>query len=129
MTVRGNDVPYSQDVADRICAEIADGLSLRTVCNADDMPSRVSVFRWIRENEDFKDRFDRARKEGAHALVDDMQGLADDETLDPNSRRIRVDTRKWIASKMLPKVYGEKVQLSGDENGSPIVVSWLQGAR
>jgi hypothetical protein len=56
-------------------------------------------------------------------MVEDMHAIADDETLDPNSRRIRVDTRKWIASKLKPKKYGDKIELGGDTN-APLIISW-----
>lgn len=116
-------VPYSQEVADRICEQMSDGLSLRTICQQAGMPARVNIWRWRRTNDEFRDQFDAARREGAHALADDMQQIADDPNDDPNSRRIRVDTRKWIASKMLPKVYGDKVAVT-DDDGGPIVVMW-----
>lgn len=119
-----NEVPYTQELADRICAALTDGASLRTICAWDGMPDRVNVWRWRRTNEEFASQYDAARKEGAYALVDDMTSISDDETLDPNDKRIRVDTRKWIASKVLPKLYGDKLAISGDEDGAPISVTW-----
>lgn len=114
---------FTEELADRICAALADGKSLRTVCAADDMPDRVTVFRWLRERETFCSQYARAKLESADALADDMTAIADDEGLDPNSRRIRVDTRKWLASKLKPKVYGDKLDLGAGDSG-PIVISW-----
>jgi hypothetical protein len=51
-----------------------------------------------------------AREDQADALADEMLDIADDSSLDPNDRRVRIDTRKWVASKMKPRVYGDKVQ-------------------
>jgi len=39
-----------------------------------------------------------------------------DTTDDPQKARLQVDARKWIASKLLPKVYGDKVS---HEHGGP----------
>lgn len=122
------DLIYSQELADRICAGIGDGACLKDICSLDGMPDRVTVWRWRRENVEFAAQYDAASKERAFALVDDLTNISDDASLDPNDKRIRVDTRKWIASKVLPKLYGDKVQLSGDEDGAPLVVSWLGGA-
>jgi len=40
--------------------------------------------------------------------------------------RLRVDTRKWILSKMLPKVYGDKFQVGGD-GGEPLTFKFIPG--
>lgn len=88
------------------------------------MPCMATVFNWLHTHESFVEQYARAKSEGSDAMVEDMHAIADDETLDHNSRRIRVDTRKWIASKLKPKKYGERVALTGDEDGAPIVVSW-----
>ena len=38
--------------------------------------------------------------------------------------RLRIDTRKWILSKMLPKVYGDKlIQEVTGANGGPIALA------
>lgn len=121
-----HDRIYTQELADRICAKMADGKSLRSVCEQDGMPDRETVFRWRRQDAEFAAQFDAASKEGARAMVDDTMAIADDPSLDPNDKRIRVDTRKWIASKVLPKVYGDKLALSGDDEGGPIQVTWAQ---
>lgn len=122
-----NSPIYTPALADRLLAEMTDGLSLKTICEQDGMPSRVTVYAWLRLHEDFAARYDVAQRDRAQALVDDMSTISDRTDLDPNDKRIRVDTRKWLASKILPKLYGDKVQLSGDEDGAPIVVAWAQG--
>ena len=46
--------------------------------------------------------------------AEEVLTIADNTTLDPQDRRIRVDTRKWLLSKVLPKVYGDKLTVAGD---------------
>lgn len=116
---------YSPELAQRICTLLSEGASLRTITRMDGMPSMASVWKWIAEREEFQAMYATAKQESADALVEDMQAIADDPSLDPNDKRIRVDTRKWIASKLKPKRYGDKVQVSGDEDGAPLLVSWL----
>lgn len=120
----GQPSKFTPELAAEICAELADGKSLRTVCAGEGMPDRKTVFRWLRENEAFLEMYDRAKKEGADALVDDMQDISDNMRIDHNHKRIMVDTRKWIASKLKPKKYGEKLAVDADGNGGPIVVTW-----
>jgi hypothetical protein len=55
----------------------------------------------------------RTRELQAMRWADEVLIIADDRILDPHDRRIRVDTRKWLLSKMLPRIYGDKVTLTG----------------
>ena len=75
------------------------------------MPSRTSIFKWFREHPDFADNYARAKEESADSMVEDMLAIADDDELDANDKRVRVDTRKWISSKLKPKKYGDKQQV------------------
>lgn len=121
---------YTQDLADRICAQLADGDSMRTVCKDDGMPCKTTVFMWLRTNEEFLNQYTRAKQESADALTDEMLDIADDASNDWMERRdkddqsigwqlngdhvqrsrLRIETRKWLASKLKPKKYGDKIQ-------------------
>ena len=115
-------------MADRICAELADGVSLRSVCREDWAPDKVTVQRWLRERESFRTQYARAKEESADSLAEEILDIADDGTNDWVERqtrngtyvalndeavqrsRLRVDARKWIAAKLKPKKYGDKVE-------------------
>jgi len=122
---------YSGTLADKICSRLAEGESLRSVCRDDGMPDKSTVFRWLREQEGFRDQYAHAKAESADAMVEDILDIADDgtndwmEKLDSEGEligwqtngealqrsKLRVDTRKWIASKLKPKVYGDRQQV------------------
>lgn len=133
---------YSQELVDKICEQLAQGDSMRTVTKADDMPAMSTIFRWLRENPEFQEQYARAKEEAADAFIEDMQDIADDGTNDWMERydkdgemigwqlngehvqrsRLRIDTRKWIASKLKPKKYGDKLDLtSAGEKITPIL--------
>jgi hypothetical protein len=142
----GRPTIYTPELAARICGELACGRSLRSVCKADDMPGLETVFRWLREKRDFQDQYARAKNESADALVEQMLDIADDATGDfvddgeGNARfnpehvqrsRLRVDTRKWIASKLKPKRYGERLDMShGVQPDNPLaaLIRSVQGS-
>lgn len=123
---------YTPEIGIEICNQLAEGLSLRTVCTGEGMPDKRTVFNWLRKYPEFKAAYDIAKQEASDALVEEIQDIADDgrndymASLDPdnpgyklngeaiNRSRLRVDTRKWIASKMKPKKYGDKLELAGD---------------
>ena len=123
----GRPTDYNQELADDICSQLADGLSMRTVCKPDSMPNKATVFKWLRTNEEFNDQYVKAKNESADALTDEMLDIADNANNDwmenngdsegyrqngeaVQRSRLRVDTRKWLASKLKPKKYGDKIQ-------------------
>ena len=120
----GRPTDFTPDYGDLICERVGNGDSLRTVCRADDMPAMSTVFKWLRLQESFAEQYARAIDERTETFIEDMIEVADDKTLDPNDKRVRVDTRKWIASKLKPKKYGDKLALDGDGAGAPIVIAW-----
>lgn len=127
----GRSLEFSQEVADKICEQIAEGKSLRAILKEDEsLPASSTIFKWLANVESFAEQYARAREAQADALFDEILSIADDGLNDTytdeegNVRtnqdviarsRLRVDARKWMAGKLRPKVYGEKVQteLSG----------------
>lgn len=115
----------TQILADSVCALLEDGKSLRAACKELGIPAS-NVHFWAKENADFAAQYARAREAGYALLADELIDIADekevqaryeeeDVTLDlsPTAiarNRLRVDTRKWMLSKMLPKVYGERLE-------------------
>lgn len=97
----------------RVCAQIAGGKSLRSVCAADGMPTLETIRVWLIDDPVFSVQYARAREEQADFYADEITEIADTEA-DPNKARVRIDARKWAASKLKPKVYGDKLTLDGD---------------
>lgn len=117
---------FTQEVAETICTRLAEGESLRTICADDGMPDRGTVFRWLEANEGFRNQYARAREEQADFYAAQIIDIADDSDRDytetedgpaMNSEhiqrsRLRVDARKWYASKLAPKKYGDKTDVA-----------------
>lgn len=135
----GRPTKYSDELTYEICDLLAGGMSLKRVSDLPHMPTRATIYRWMDEHEDFLNRYARAKQDCADYMVDEILEIADDGTNDYNEKfdkdgeimgwqlnnehvnrsRLRVDARKWIASKLKPTKYGEKVQqeISGPEGG------------
>lgn len=132
---------FTLAIAERICERLSDGESLRTICLSEKMPSKATVFRWLRSNEKFRDQYARAREAQADAIVDEILDIADEECTkvkaDKHPRadadedgmvevvfdavavqrnKLRIDARKWLAGKLKPKVYGDKVESEGSQD-------------
>ncbi len=132
---RGRPSKYTEELADAICTRLAQGESMRSVCRDEDMPVMDTMWRWIREKEGFSEQYARAKQECADALVEEMMDIADDgsndwmDRMNPDSpgyqlngesiqrSRLRVDTRKWVASKLKPKKYGDKIDVDANVEG------------
>lgn len=119
----GRPSSFTQEIADKICARLADGESLRAICRDEDMPCKTSVFKWLAADKAFADQYARAREAQADTMADEILEIADDgrndtymgedgiERTDTDviaRSRLRVDARKWLASKMAPKKYGDR---------------------
>lgn len=127
----GRPSEYTTEVADIICGRLAAGESLKKITDCNDMPARPTVYRWIREREEFRNNYVRATEDRADHMFDDMLEIADAGSPEDTQRaRLRVDTRKWALSKMIPKKYGEKIEttLKGDED-APLVIDDRVAAR
>ena len=128
----GAPTKYTQEIADKICAMITEGCSIRTICAKEGMPCAQTFFNWLRAHKEFLEQYTHAKQEQAEALIEDMLDIADDGTNDYTKNdegyiangehiqrsRLRIETRKWLASKLKPKKYGEKVDLTS--NGKEI---------
>lgn len=112
---------FNEAVADAICERLANGESLRSICSDDEMPAKSTVFKWLGLIPAFADQYARARETQADSLADDIVDIADNKTLEPNDKRVRIDARKWLAGKLRPKAYGDKVAVvGGDKTDAPI---------
>lgn len=99
-----------------ICAQIAVGRSLVSICRDDEgMPHYSTVMAWRVEDASFDENYARAREEQADYLAEEIIEIADKAT-DANLARLQVDARKWKAGKLKPKVYGDRLNLDADVN-------------
>ena len=130
---------YTPELAERICLEMAKGRSLRAICQDEGMPARSTVHLWEVNNVDgFSDRYARAQFIRVLEMADETLDIADNAsndwmaTNDPENSgfklngeavarsRLRVDTRKWMSSKLAPKLFGDKLTHANDpENPLP----------
>lgn len=134
---------FDQSIADEICQRLAKGQSLRTICGAerdDFLPGQTTVYVWLRSIPEFAQQYAHARELQADYYVDEIVEIADApnattnpvtgdaELRDPQRDRLRVDARKWVASKLAPKRYGDKVAVTDAEGGTFTLGSLVIGS-
>lgn len=134
----GRPSTYSRERAAAICEGIASGKSLKSVCSEPGMPSMSTVFVWLAAQDsketgnatgisEFQEMYARAKDSQADAMTEDMLAIADDPNLDPNDKRIRVDTRKWLASKLKPKKYADRLDQTIEHQGNDVAERLVAG--
>jgi hypothetical protein len=111
------------------------GESLNKICKEESMPHIATIFRWLGKHQVFCDNYARAKEESAEVYADQIIDIADEayDDYDVNDRgqvivnneaiarsRLRVDARKWVASKLKPKKYGEytRNEITGKDGGA-----------
>ncbi|EOC1267558.1 ubiquitin carboxyl-hydrolase [Cronobacter sakazakii] len=117
----GRPSDYLPEVAADICSLLADGESLRKVCERQGMPNKSTVFRWLAQHEEFRDQYAKATETRADAIFEEMFDIADtvaEEAAAVGKARLRIDTRKWALARMNPKKYGDKVSQEIDHKSS-----------
>jgi len=132
----GYSQKQKEDIINTICKEIADNKeSLRGALRKDGMPDKNQFYKWIRDQESFREQYARACDERADAIFEEMLEIADDGRNDFMKKslgdgvdiealnaehiqrsKLRIDARKWMLSKMNPKKYGDRIEqnLSGE---------------
>lgn len=140
----GRPSDFNQEIADKVCERVMTSTdSLRTICSAEGMPDTATIMRWIARHESFCEQYARAKEIQCFGLADDIRDIAADgrndwmEIQDRDGNcvgwrengeaigrsRLRVDTDKWLLSKLMPKKYGDKIQqeVTG-KDGAPFTV-------
>jgi hypothetical protein len=123
---------YSEELAQSICDRLIEGESLRGICSSIGMPHRVTVIRWMALNADFATKCARARDEQADLMDDRILDIADKTErgeIDPAAARVVISALQWRASKLKPKKYGDKIELSGKVEHQHASVDALEAAR
>ena len=141
----GRPTKFTDELAATICVRVAEGEPTRAI--AKDLGlSLSSLFKWLDENPSFSERYARAKEVAMEAMADEMLTIADDSRRDSKlivghdgeaievpdhdhiqRARLRVDTRKWLMSKLAPKKYGDRIQQDlTNSDGSLVGLSLAQ---
>lgn len=127
----GRPTGYSIELAREICVRLAHGEPLVRMCKEEKMPTVSSVYVWLTQHKEFADMYAKAREDQADTLADEIIAIADesqnDSYVDDNGKvktdwevvgrsKLRVDARKWVAAKLKPRKYGDRVDHAIEAN-------------
>ena len=125
----GRPSNYSPELADEICELLMLGEPIRQICLLPHMPAERTFYAWLARNEDFQQKYARAKEFQTYKFDEDLVDISDDARNDwverENQRtgatfialneqaiarsKLMVETRKWLMGKHKPKKYGDRV--------------------
>lgn len=141
----GRPSTFTAELAEKICVQLAAGLSLRAICREEGMPDRATVARWVVEDiNGFAAKYAQARDFGLDALAEEIIEIADTPKVGTKSvskatgleitegdmvehRKLQVLSRQWYLSKLAPKKYGDKQHV--EHSGAIDVAQTILAAR
>ena len=109
------DVTTKDQMIENLLMQIEAGKSMREVCRMDGMPDHTTFIRWMREDGVLATKYARARTAQADTLFDRMEAVEEAVsagTMDSHAARVVLDSMRWRASKLAPKVYGDRLDVS-----------------
>lgn len=114
--------PLDNPIWQKIIDGISDGKSLSSTLRAEGMPSYSLARQMIKNNPEFRAAYEKAVEDRADRLAEEIIELADQEMPDGlegpmasawvQQKRMQVDARKWVASKLKPKIYGDRIDVA-----------------
>ncbi len=120
----GRPSSYTEEIAAIVLGRMAAGETLSAICSTEGLPSAGAVKMWVIRDEPagIRDRYAQAREFQADAIAEDALFIADNAPAEEAAKtRIRVDTRKWLASKINPAKFGDRTKVDlGDADGKPL---------
>lgn len=127
----GRPTIYTPELVIEFCAHIANGMSMRKACDQPGMPDIRTILDWRNTKTEFSRQYEEAVQERAEYLAEEAMDICDNQVEQPllvdgvpmiingkplmikdavsvSHAKLRVETRKWFASKLKPKKFGDK---------------------
>lgn len=125
----GRPSSYTDELAEEICETIASsGRGIKNLCRTyEHWPSHDTIYKWLKKHKNFADLYAKAKRHQVEIILDEILDISDDTSNDTitridkdgneqeicntewiNRSRLRVDTRKWLAAKLCPRLYGDR---------------------
>ena len=110
MSKVGRPSSYTKEVAEKICDLIAAGGHMHVVCAEEWAPAERTVYQWLRAHEEFAQMYAHARERQQEVFAAQVVLIAD-TVKDAAVARNMMDARKWHASKVAPKKWGDRLEI------------------
>lgn len=133
MAAMGRPSIYNDELVEQICYAIANSSKgLREICKKNPhFPNPDTIYEWVRTKPNFSELYYKAKRDQITPLIDDILAISDDTSNDDiinksgelvannehiNRSRLRIETRKWLAARLMPKLYGDRLHIDNDNS-------------
>lgn len=121
----------TKEIINLICNRIIEGQSLRQICKDSLLPNRDTIYSWLQRDKAFSDQYAQARMIQADQFFDEMDEIVRQpmqNMIQIQQARLQIDTMKWRLSKMLPKAYGDKIEVTplSEQKDQSITVTFIK---
>ena len=116
----GRPSGYSEEIGEEICARVASGEDIMSICESEGMPAHTTLHKWRERYPKFGAAYARARALSGEAAEARIQRIMDDARvgkIDANTARVLIDAEKWLASKRAPRTHGDRVEVEHSGQG------------
>lgn len=97
---------YNTKTARTICNAIMNGKSVRAICKSSTMPSKATVFRWLKCHSHFEESYRQAIQIRKMNYLDEVIHIADNATQKTLViSKLRIESLKWYLARLAPRVY------------------------
>ena len=111
-------------LSNNICQKLMEGKPLTQICQEKDLPSLTTIYKWINSNPSFAKQITNARRVGCQYYLDKMiEELETMSAKDVGIVREKLHHYRWLSSKLLPNLYGDKQEVIQD---TKITIKWEQ---
>jgi hypothetical protein len=125
--IGGVPLTYTEELGEEICLVVAtNGKGLEELCRRNKhWPNPNTIYEWRIKVKEFGEKYMKAKSLQVECLVEQVLDISDDRSSDSfindegkvvrdnvsvNRARLQVDTRKWFAARLAPKLYGDRIQ-------------------
>ena len=118
------ELTLTTSLSNNICQKLMEGKPLTQICQEKDLPSLTTIYKWINSNPSFAKQITNARRVGTQYYLDKMiEELETMSAKDVGIVREKLHHYRWLASKLLPSLYGDKQEVIQD---TKITIKWEQ---
>lgn len=116
------EIQLTKTLSENIQQQLMSGTPLTRICKANDMPSLTTVYKWLATDKEFAKEIIQARRIGCQTYLDKMiEELDTVSNKDVGIVREKLHHYRWLASKLLPNLYGDKQEIIQD---TKITIEW-----
>ena len=106
----GRNTSFTEKIFNNICEGISSSTKSVTKLCKENSITEQTFYNWLKLHPTLRERYSSSKSDQLRFMADEMLDIADNGSGDSHRDRLRIDTRKWLLSKLDPQLYGDKIE-------------------